>query len=109
MGLFSFGKRVKPRTFDYVPRYYDPVKEEIKQKFGNISNEAPTGDARTRISMGMKMRYRGNPELIRKQEQASNLRIVIIILILVMISYLMLESNKIQSMLEVLVNSKETY
>ncbi len=32
MALPSFFKQTKPRGFNYVPRYYDPQKEEWEQK-----------------------------------------------------------------------------
>ena len=28
----GFGKRVKPKSFGFIPRFYDPVKEELKEK-----------------------------------------------------------------------------
>jgi len=32
MAIPSFFKQTKPRGFNYVPRYYDPAKEEMEQK-----------------------------------------------------------------------------
>jgi hypothetical protein len=32
MAIPSFFKQNKPRGFNYVPRYYDPAKEEMEQK-----------------------------------------------------------------------------
>ena len=31
MGFLSFGKRPKHRSFGYIPRYYDPEKEELER------------------------------------------------------------------------------
>jgi len=32
MAIPSFFKQNKPRGFNYIPRYYDPVKEELEQR-----------------------------------------------------------------------------
>lgn len=32
MAIPSFFKQTKPRGFNYTPRYYDPVKEELEQR-----------------------------------------------------------------------------
>lgn len=37
---FSFFGRQEHRVFNYRPRYYDPEKEELKQKFGNVDGSA---------------------------------------------------------------------
>lgn len=37
--MFSFFKRPKARQFEYAPRLYDPIKEEIKERTERIKRE----------------------------------------------------------------------
>jgi hypothetical protein len=39
MAIPSFFKQNKPRGFNYVPRYYDPAKEEREQRLREWKNE----------------------------------------------------------------------
>jgi hypothetical protein len=41
MAIPSFFRQTKPRGFNYVPRYYDPQKEEWDRKRAAISTEHP--------------------------------------------------------------------
>lgn len=36
MGLFNFNGDQEHRVFNYKPIYYDPKKEELRQKFGRV-------------------------------------------------------------------------
>lgn len=38
MGLFSTGRRKKPRSFDYEPRFYDPEEDEEKKRSERIKH-----------------------------------------------------------------------
>lgn len=47
MAIPSFFKQNKPRGFNYVPRYYDPAKEELEQRrkaWGKESSSARATD-----------------------------------------------------------------
>ena len=35
MAFFSFGKRVKPKKFDYIPMHYDAAKEELESRMAD--------------------------------------------------------------------------
>ncbi len=39
MAIPSFFKQTKPRGFNYVPRYYDPAKEEMEERRRSWGNE----------------------------------------------------------------------
>ena len=45
MAIPSFFKQNKPRGFNYVPRYYDPVKEELEQRRKAWSTDSSPADA----------------------------------------------------------------
>lgn len=111
MAIPSFFKQNKPRGFNYTPRYYDPVKEEMEQRrrrwdaekdpadtgqdtHGNkpSSAEAAEGGAsqpyRSRIMRGdMKNFFPHREERVRKQ---TTIRLLVIILIIVFVVYLYL-------------------
>ena len=101
--MFSsgFGKRPKHRKFDYTPRYYDPEKEAlektINQYKGDRSDESKMKD---RISSGLRNRYAGDEQYRKKHVKRSNLRIVYISFFLVMVTYLILKSERILQMVE---------
>jgi hypothetical protein len=111
MAIPSFFKQNKPRGFNYTPRYYDPVKEEMEQRRrrwaaekdpeetgqetqGNEPSPAEsTGDEarqpyRSKIMRGdMKNYFPHRQEKIRKQ---TTIRLLVIILIIVFVIYLYL-------------------
>lgn len=45
MAIPSFFKQNKPRGFNYVPRYYDPVKEELEQRRKAWSKDSSSAGA----------------------------------------------------------------
>lgn len=98
---FGFGKRVKPRKFDYLPRYYDEAKEELEQRLGkydgDLSDQNKTQD---RIRAGLRQRYHGDAEFRSIQTMKSNLRLVYIIGILCLITYLIMRSDRFVRLIE---------
>lgn len=50
MAIPSFFKQNKPRGFNYRPRYYDPVKEELEQRRRAWAEEERTGREEQRNS-----------------------------------------------------------
>jgi len=99
MAIPSFFKQNKPRGFNYVPRYYDPVKEEreerlraMKQEPADVRDpgEGEPGDQpyRSKIMRGdMKNYFHRNKERVEKHTM---IRILVIILIMVLAIYLYL-------------------
>lgn len=101
----GFGSRIKPRTFDYVPRFYDPVKEERKERQARFNVDIDAEDnidqVKSRIQRGLRSKYYGDPLARRVGEKQANIRVFIIIILLFFISYLLFKSDKIASLLEV--------
>jgi hypothetical protein len=109
MAIPSFFKQNKPRGFNYKPRYYDPVKEELEQRrktwekekrdSGERQNnsepspaEAAEGTSRqpyrSRIMRGdMKNYFNHRQEKVQKQ---TTIRLIVIIIILAFVVYLYL-------------------
>jgi hypothetical protein len=109
MAIPSFFKQNKPKGFNYIPRYYDPAKEEMEQRRralgldpdaaqgdrrGNENpGEDPSGNQpgrpyRSKIMRGdMKNYFHRRQDKVRKQ---TTIRLLVIIIIIVLIVYLYL-------------------
>ena len=58
---FGFGKRPKPRKFDFIPRYYDPDKEELESRLAQYKDEMNEEErAKHRIRTGLRNKYYGD-------------------------------------------------
>ena len=95
MAIPSFFKQNKPRGFNYIPRYYDPVKEELEQRRREWQRERearegkPAGTInqpyRSKIMRGdMRTHFHRRQEKVRKQ---TTIRLLVIILIIVLFVY----------------------
>ncbi len=109
MAIPSFFKQNKPRGFNYRPRYYDPVKEELEQRrrawaeeerkggeeqknsessFTEATEEGARQPYRSRIMRGdMKNHFNRRQEKVQKQ---TTIRLIVIIIILAFVVYLYL-------------------
>jgi hypothetical protein len=100
----GFGKSVKPRTFDYVPRFFDPAKEELQDKIRKYEKAEHQEDdlinLKNRIRTGMRMKHNGDASSRAARVTKSNIRLLFIIIVLGMACYLLMSSNKIISLIE---------
>jgi hypothetical protein len=110
MAIPSFLKQTKPRGFNYVPRYYDPQKEEWDRKRAAMglesssaktvkdegsepsSNKAAEGEAqapyRSKIIRGSMKNY--FPRYRERVQKQSMIRFVVILIILAFVIYIYL-------------------
>ncbi|MFT4566516.1 MAG: hypothetical protein ACI9FN_001477 [Saprospiraceae bacterium] len=95
MAFLKWGSNIKSRKFDYIPRYYDKAKEEREMRFRSVRQDSDGVDTeltQTRIRAGFRQKYR--PTNRNNAEQRSRLiRLAIIIVALVFISYYILSAN----------------
>lgn len=115
MAIPSFFKQNKPRGFNYRPRYFDPVKDELEQRRRAWAAENDVRDSgqgtpgsehkaqstntssakatdskvyRSKIMRGsMKNHFNHRLEKVQKQ---TTIRLIVIILIIVLVAYLYL-------------------
>lgn len=93
MGFLGFGKRTKHRSFDYIPRYYDPEKEELEarlkqyKKTDTPSEGNDTELAKQRIRGSFKRNSRASSEATKIANRKSNMRLLMIIATLLLITY----------------------
>ena len=95
MAFFSFGKRVRNQKFNFIPRHYDPAKEELEDRLRMASDESNPEVAKMRIKDGFKRRSRGNKELESSLRRSANIRLLIIIAGLIAVTYYFLNSDGI--------------
>jgi hypothetical protein len=61
----GFGNRVKPKSFGFVPRYYDPAKEELEERIKKYKPTEDTSDnvenMKNRIKSGLRLKHYGDP------------------------------------------------
>ena len=105
MGLFSFNKRIKHRRFDYTPRYYDPEKEALKERIEQYKgDQSELNKTKSRIKSGLRQKYRADQEYKKSLQRKSNVRLLLIIIILLFLSYMLLQSDKILTILQTFSN-----
>lgn len=91
---FSFFKSTKPRKFDPIPRFYNPEKEYIEDKIKKL--EGTEDDKLTKMKSNIRNNFRnshtgfGVNRSGRRQAYNSNMRLVIILIVLVLITYILL-------------------
>lgn len=92
MAFFKFGKTVKHQRFNYIPRYYDPEKEErearIKAAMGMTGNDPEA--MKTRIRSSMRDRHRGSRKPQLTAARRSNIILIVVLLGLIWLTYYVL-------------------
>ncbi len=101
----GFGKRVKPKSFGFIPRFYDPVKEERNERLAKYQEtddaSVQVDQVKNRIKSGMRQKFYGDPNIRSNVERRSNIRLLFIIITLFLISYVILKSDRFLTMLDV--------
>ncbi len=102
--MLSFGKKPKHKQFGYRPRYWDEDKERLEQRLGKYKGDVSEQEkVKQRISAGLRQRYIGDEDYRKSNVRKSNFRVLYILIILMAISYIILTSTSIQTILETFV------
>lgn len=106
MSFFSFGKRVKPKKFDYIPMHYDAAKEELEARMAKYGEtELSDSDlAKARIRSGIRLKARGNQEVLKAGRKEANIRLFIIVILLFGASIYFLQSPSFNIFIERILN-----
>ena len=84
----------KSRGYNYVPRFYDEKKEELERRKrvidAELAREGKIDSASDEYIPNIKGKMRGYMKAARKEKRKSNLRLVIILAVLMLLSYLLL-------------------
>jgi lipocalin len=101
----GFGNRVRPKSFGFIPRFYDPVKDELKERLAKYQDTNDTNievdHMKSRIKSGMKQKFHGDPNMRSNAARQSNVRLLFIIITLIMITYVIMKSDRFLSLLDV--------
>ncbi len=90
MALPSFFKINKHKEFNFIPRYYDSQKENLDKRIKSIEQEmgVKEGEAyRPTIRKGQMTNYFNRKK--GKAQKQSNIRLIIIVIVLFLISYVL--------------------
>ncbi len=103
MGLFSFGKQTRHQKFKFIPRFYDPEKEDLENRLRRYKDGDSLSDqelAKERIKSGFQTRSRMGTSISRKESTTSVIRLIVIIMMLVLITYFIMTSDKFITIIE---------
>lgn len=97
MALLRFFRPPKHQRYEYRPRYYDPAKEDLKERL-RLADRKKSNDAestKARIAAGFGRRsgsgsYLVSAEARRQSTYRSNMRLVIVFVVLVVGTILVL-------------------
>ena len=97
---FGFGKRVKPRKFDFVPRFYDEQQDDLDSRMAKYNEPSDEDKIKNRIKSGLRQRYMGDNSYRSSEVRRSNFRLLYVFGILIFLCYLILKSNKFTQLIE---------
>lgn len=91
MAFLNFGKRIKNRKFEYVPRHYDQEKEELEKRLGRYkSAEGDPELTKERIRGSFRKKYRFEDDYTSKSQKRSNRILFGTLVVLLLITYVFL-------------------
>ena len=90
MALLSFFKRPRHRSFKYVPRYWDEDKEDLQRRLKSAENPDDIESVKERIAQNFGGRGKIKAGYRSTQVRRSNMRLVLIIGILIVLTYIVL-------------------
>lgn len=91
MGIPTFFRLPKHKTFQYNPRYYDERKERLQVRIKQIEQEMGVNQGDEYVPRISKGSIRGHNSRLRnkKAERQSNVRLLIILIVLLLITYIL--------------------
>ncbi len=95
MAILKFFKVPRHQRFGYIPRYWDPDKEELQERVRR-AEQAGTGDTeavKARLSTGFRNRAGYTPRGRARSQQTfrSNMILLIVIAGLIVVSYVVIQ------------------
>jgi hypothetical protein len=92
MSLFRFSKLPKTKPFNFTPRFYDPVQEELEEraKEREMRKQEDIEGSKMRIRAGFRSKYKADADFAKKSKRQQNRRLLMIICILFLGVYLIL-------------------
>jgi len=90
-----FKKKVRNKTFDYIPRFYNEQKEDLEQRVSQGKGLKNSGINQTKnnIRSGLRRKSRASKTVASQSRRQSTIRLFVIIMVLCFLTYLVLNSN----------------
>ncbi len=98
MGLFKIFKTPNPNQYNYIPRYWDPAKEEKKARLRYLESltkeNSDIEEIKSRMSINLRKKsFVNNPSVRKKAVYKSNMILFSTIIILFLLAYIILYVN----------------
>ena len=95
MALFKLFKAPKHQRYRYIPRHWDPEKEELEKRLKEVEGrkENSPEQMKARISSKLKRRggrYEESKELKRKALRSYNIRMILMLVFILWLSYVVI-------------------
>ena len=90
MGLPRFFKLARPKSFNYIPVFYDEREEELKDRVEKVAKDMGVeqpADFKPRLTRGT---MRSSMKKSKRTDRYGSVRIIIILAILFLIAYLVI-------------------
>src|SRR5690606_36573603 len=104
---FSWRPKIKHRKFEYVPRFYEPEKEEFQERLKMLQEKyGETADLdaermKHRIRYGLRNKTSWDSGTRTHAEKAASIKRLLIIFVLISIFLLVLWSDKLENLINI--------
>ncbi len=97
MALFNFFHTPQPQRYRYIPRYYDPEKEELEARLKNATpggaEDSSPEAIKSRMQAGFKRGHSIDRKFKRKLRRRANRRVMLIGVLLALLSMYLIWAN----------------
>ena len=104
---FGWTPKIKHRTFEYIPRFYDPEKEAfqerlemLKDKYGE-KTDVDAEKMKHRIRQGLRSKNNWESGVRQSAERSASFKRLTIIIILSVLFFLILNTDKLEKILNI--------
>lgn len=89
MALIRFFKTPKHKRYEYIPRYWEPEKEELHDRIRKLEEAKNSGieGMRDRVQMGLRRTHTRDNSVRKRETMRSNITLLIVIIVLLAITY----------------------
>ncbi len=98
MAIFSFFHTPQPQRYRYIPRFYDPDKEELEARIKNATkggaDDSSTEAIKARMQAGFKRGHSIDRKFKRKLRRRTNRRVMLIGVILALLAMYLIWVNQ---------------
>lgn len=87
MAMFNFFSRPKPKQFGFIPRHYDPDKEERDARLARYKDSGnDVSSMKSRISSGLRAKRHIETSETKRKARRSNLILIMSLVMLILLT-----------------------